>query len=172
MSSPAPAVAAGCASLPPSRTPAPCRPSSPTLPAPAPPPPPPPPPLPPPPPPPPPPPLPPPQSRSPRLSSALDAAPDGRRRTPLPAPCPPPHGGAGQRAIAMPTLTFAPSKRPLRVRRRVHGGARTSSNARCPSGGGVSRSYAPVPEGANVGYPLGLRVGHRALPRPGHDLEA
>ena len=42
----------------------------------------------------------------------------------------------------MPTLTFAPSKRPLRVRRRVHGGARTSSDARCPSGGGVSRSYA------------------------------
>lgn len=29
----------------------------------------------------------------------------------------------GQRAIAMPTLTFAPSKRPLRVRRRVHGGS-------------------------------------------------
>jgi hypothetical protein len=27
-----------------------------------------------------------------------------------------------QRAIAMPTLTFAPSKQPLRVRRRVHGG--------------------------------------------------
>ena len=55
-----------------------------------------------------------------------------------------PPGGAGQRAIAMPTLTFAPSKRPLRVRRRVHGGARTWSDACCPSGGGVSRSYAPA----------------------------
>jgi len=74
MSSPVPAVAAGCASSPPSRTPAPCRPSSPTLPAPA----------------PPRRPAPPhrrpPQSRSPPLSSALDAAPDSRRRTPLPAP--------------------------------------------------------------------------------------
>ncbi len=42
----------------------------------------------------------------------------------------------------MPTLTFAPSKRSLRVRRRVHGGAQTWSDARCPRGGGVSRSYA------------------------------
>jgi ABC-type transport system substrate-binding protein len=42
----------------------------------------------------------------------------------------------------MPTLTFAPSKRSLRVRRRVHGGAQTWSAARCPRGGGVSRSYA------------------------------
>jgi len=31
------------------------------------------------------------------------------------------------------TLTFAPSKRPFRVRRRVHGGAQTWSDARCPA---------------------------------------
>jgi TPR repeat protein len=42
----------------------------------------------------------------------------------------------------MPTLTFTPSKWPLRIRRQVHGGARTWSDARCPTGGGVSRSYA------------------------------
>ena len=70
----------------------------------------------------------PPHSRSPPLSSALDAAPDRRPRTPLPAPCPPPHGGAGQRAIAMPPLPFTPSTWPLRIRRQVHGGARGSPN--------------------------------------------
>ena len=40
-----------------------------------------------------------------------------------------------------------PNLRPLEatvaVRHRVHGGARTWSDARCPSGGGVSGSYAP-----------------------------
>jgi len=159
MSSPAPAVAAGCASSPPSRTPAPCRPSSPTAPAPAP---------------------PrrlvpprqrPPHSRSPPLSSAFDAAPDRRRRTPLPAPRPPPHGGAGPRAIAMPNpLTFALSKPPLRLRRRLYGAARTESDARCPSRDGVCRSYA-LPQPA-VAAPSGaisnstLQIVRRAAPSP------
>jgi hypothetical protein len=132
-SSPAPAVAAGCESSPSCRIFSPGRPSSPTLPArppprrPA-------------------PPHPrPPHSRSPRLSSALDAAPTAGaalRCPPLDLHPTPAQDTWGQWAIAMPTLTFAPSKHSLRVRRRVHGGAQTWSDARCPRGGGVSRSYA------------------------------
>ena len=112
--------------------PAPCRPSSPTWPAPA----------------PPrrpaPPHPPPPHSRSPRLSSALDAAPDSRHRTPLPAPCPRPRGGAGR---AAGDRDADPHLRPLEaaVADPPPGspGSPDRSDARCPSGGGVSRSYAP-----------------------------
>jgi hypothetical protein len=43
--------------------------------------------------------------------------------------------------MALPPLPFAPSKTALRVRPRVHGGARTWSDAPCPCGGGVSRSF-------------------------------
>jgi hypothetical protein len=87
----------------------------------------------------------PPQSRSPPLTSALDAAPTAAaapRCSPLDLDSTAALDTWGQRAIAMPTLPFAPSKRPVRVRPRVHRGARTWSDARCPSGGGVSRSYA------------------------------
>ena len=47
----------------------------------------------------------------------------------------------------LPTLTLALSKTALRVRPRVHGRAQTWSDARCPSGGGVNRSYAPDVDG-------------------------
>jgi hypothetical protein len=56
----------------------------------------------------------------------------------------------------MPTLTFAPSKRPLRVRRRVHREAQTWSDACCPSGGGISRSYALTNSGTSDAVITGL----------------
>jgi hypothetical protein len=41
----------------------------------------------------------------------------------------------------MPTLTFPPPGGPCGS---AAGGARTGSDARCPRGGGVSRSYAQM----------------------------